>query len=58
MEVSVSLPRSEEAFQPKNDPYWVAPEPAISLLDLSVSVAARFLLRAIREKRARASPHR
>jgi len=54
MEVSVSLPRSEEAFQPKSDPYWVAPEPAISLLGLSVGVAARLLPRAIREKRARA----
>jgi GTP-binding protein EngB required for normal cell division len=54
MEVSVSLPRSEQAFQPKSDPYWVAPEPAISLLGLSAGVAARLLPRAIREKRARA----
>ena len=59
MEVSVRLPRSEGAFQPKRDPYWVAPEPAISLLDLSAGAAALFLPRAVREKRARArNPHR
>jgi GTP-binding protein EngB required for normal cell division len=54
MEVSVSLPRSEEAFQSKSDPYWVAPEPEISLLGLSAGLAGRLLPRAIREKRARA----
>ena len=54
MEVSVSLPRSEEAFQSKSDPYWVAPEPAISLLGLSAALAGRRLPRVIREKRARA----
>ena len=50
----VKLPRSEEAFQPRREPYWVAPEPTISLLDLTGSVAEGFLPRAIREKRARA----
>jgi hypothetical protein len=54
MEISVKLPRSDEAFQPRREPYWVAPEPAISLLDLTGSVAEGFLPRAIREKRARA----
>ncbi len=54
MEISVKLPRSEEAFQPKREPYWVAPEPSVSLLDLTGSVAERFLPRSIREKRARA----
>ena len=50
----MKLPRSEEAFQPKREPYWVAPEPAVSLLDLTGGVAEGFLPRAIREKRARA----
>jgi hypothetical protein len=54
MEISVKLPRSGEAFQPRREPYWVAPEPAISPLDLTGSVAEGFLPRAIREKRARA----
>jgi GTP-binding protein EngB required for normal cell division len=54
MEISVNLPRSEETFQPKREPYWVAPEPAVSLLDLTGGVAEGFLPRAIREKRARA----
>lgn len=54
MQISVNLPRSEEAFQPKREPYWVAPEPAVSLLDLTGGVAERFLPRALRENRARA----
>jgi hypothetical protein len=53
MQISVSLPRPEEAFQPKREPYWVAPEPAVSLLDLSASAAARLLPRALRARRAR-----
>jgi ribosome biogenesis GTPase A len=53
MEIPVSLPKSEEAFQPRREPYWVAPEPAISLIDLSAGVAARLLPRALRDKRAR-----
>jgi GTP-binding protein EngB required for normal cell division len=54
MEISVRLPRPEEAFQPKREPYWVAPEPAVSLLDLTGSAIEGFLPRAVREKRARA----
>jgi len=53
MQIPVNLPRSEEAFQPKREPYWVAPEPAVSLLDLSAGAAARFLPRGLRERRAR-----
>jgi small GTP-binding protein len=53
MQISVNLPRPDEAFQPKREPYWVAPEPAVSLLDLSTGAAARLLPRALREKRAR-----
>ena len=53
MEIPVNLPKSEEAFQPRREPYWVAPEPAISLIDLSAGAAARLLPRALREKRAR-----
>jgi GTP-binding protein EngB required for normal cell division len=53
MQISANLPRPEEAFQPKREPYWVAPEPAVSLLDLSAGAAARLLPRTLRERRAR-----
>ncbi len=53
MQISANLPRADEAFQPKREPYWVAPEPAVSLLDLSAGAAARLLPRALRERRAR-----
>jgi GTPase Era involved in 16S rRNA processing len=53
MQISANLPRPEDAFQPKREPYWVAPEPAVSLLDLSAGAAARLLPRALRERRAR-----
>jgi hypothetical protein len=53
MEISVRLPRSEKAWQPKREPYWVAPEPAVSLLNLTRGAAEGLLPHAIREKRAR-----
>jgi hypothetical protein len=53
MEIPVTLPRAEEAFQPRREPYWVAPEPAISLIDLSTGAAARLLPRALRERLSR-----
>jgi len=53
MEIPANLPRAEEAFQPRREPYWVAPEPAISLINLSTGAAARLLPRAVRERRAR-----
>jgi GTP-binding protein EngB required for normal cell division len=53
MQISANLPRSEDAFQPKREPYWVAPEPAVSLLDLSAGAAARLLPRTLRDRRAR-----
>jgi hypothetical protein len=54
MEISMNLPRSEEAFRPKREPYWVAPEPAVSLLGLTGSATERLLPWAVRERRARA----
>jgi hypothetical protein len=35
MEITVVLPRSNEAFEVKREPYWVAPETVASLLALS-----------------------
>jgi len=53
MEISATLPRSDDAFEAKREPYWVAPEPSVSLLDMSASAMARFMPKTIREKRAR-----
>ena len=53
MEISATLPRSDDAFVAKREPYWVAPEPSVSLLDMSASAMARFMPKSIREKRAR-----
>jgi GTP-binding protein EngB required for normal cell division len=53
MEIAVVLPQSNEAFEVKREPYWVAPETRASLLDLSASVVTRFLPRGMRESRAR-----
>jgi GTP-binding protein EngB required for normal cell division len=53
MEISATLPRSDDAFETKREPYWVAPEPSVSLLDMSASAMACFMPKNIREKRAR-----
>ena len=58
MEISVKLPRSDEAFQPRREPYLVAPEPAISLLDPTGSVAKGFLPEPSRETRSRSNHRR
>ncbi|MFZ3327397.1 MAG: dynamin family protein [Methylocella sp.] len=53
MEIAVVLPHSNEAFEVKREPYWVAPETVASLFDLSASVITRFLPSGMRENRAR-----
>ena len=53
MEIAVVLPQSNEAFEVKREPYWVAPETVASLFDLSASVITRFLPSGVRENRAR-----
>jgi ribosome biogenesis GTPase A len=53
MEISAALPRSDEAFEAKREPYWVAPEPLVSLIGISASVMMRLLPKSLREKRAR-----
>jgi hypothetical protein len=55
MQIPVNLPHPEEAFQPRREPYWVAPASAVSLLDLSAGAAARLLPRTLRDRRARSS---
>jgi GTP-binding protein EngB required for normal cell division len=54
MEIPAQLPPSEAAFQPKREPYWVAPEPSISLLGIAGGLVEGFFPPTIREKRARA----
>lgn len=53
LEIPVSRARAEDVFQAARQPYWVAPEPIPSLLDVSASVAALLLPRKQRERRAR-----
>lgn len=53
MEITISLPRSNEAFEVKREPYWVAPETVGSLLGMSASAVTRFLPSGMREIRAR-----
>lgn len=52
MAISVSLPQSELAFEARREPYWTAPEPSVSLLDIPVGSLARFIPESIRKKRA------
>jgi GTPase Era involved in 16S rRNA processing len=52
MAISVTLPQSEEAFEARREPYWTAPEPSVSLLDMSAGSVARFMPCGIRKKRA------
>jgi GTPase Era involved in 16S rRNA processing len=52
MAISVNLPQSEQAFEAKREPYWIAPEPSVSLLDISAGGLARFMPESIRKKRA------
>jgi GTPase Era involved in 16S rRNA processing len=53
MEITITLPRSNEAFDVKREPYWVAPETVGSLLGISASAVTRFLPSGIRESRER-----
>ncbi len=49
MEITISLPRSNEAFEVKREPYWVAPETVGSLLGMSAGAVNRFLPSGMRE---------
>jgi GTPase Era involved in 16S rRNA processing len=51
MEISVNLPRSEEAFELKLVPYWVAAEPSVSIIGMSASALASLLPKSLRERR-------
>jgi hypothetical protein len=53
MEITITLPRSNEAFEVKREPYWVAPETVGSLLGMSATAVTRFLPSGMRESRER-----
>ncbi len=53
LDIPVSATHAEEVFQAAREPYWVAPEPIPSLIDVSASVAALLLPRKQRQSRAR-----
>ncbi len=53
LDIPASPTQAEEVFQTAREPYWVAPEPIPSLIDVSASVAALLLPRKQRQRRAR-----
>ena len=53
LDISISPTQAEEVFQTAREPYWVAPEPIPSVIDVSASVAALLLPRKQRQRRAR-----
>jgi GTPase Era involved in 16S rRNA processing len=50
MEIAVSLPRSEEAFEVKRTPYWVAAEATVSLIGLSKGALSSLMPKNMRER--------
>ena len=51
MEIAVNLPRSEEAFELKRVPYWVATEPSVTIIGMSAGALASLLPKSLRERR-------
>ena len=50
MHIAVSLPRSEEAFEVKRTPYWVAAEATVSLIGLSKGALSSLMPKSMRER--------
>ncbi len=50
MDIAVSLPRSEEAFEVKRTPYWVAAEATVSLIGLSKGALSTLMPKNMRER--------
>jgi GTP-binding protein EngB required for normal cell division len=53
MEISVNLPPPDDAFELGHEPYWTAPAPSYSILDISALAFVRLMPRKIREERLR-----
>jgi hypothetical protein len=53
MEISVSLPPAELAFELTKEPYWVTPSPATSILDASAVAFMRWIPRLSRGRHLR-----
>lgn len=51
MNIAVSFPRSEDAFEVKRKPYWVAAEAKVTLIALSTGALASLMPKTMREKR-------
>jgi hypothetical protein len=51
MDIAVSFPRSEEAFEVRRTPYWVAAEAKVTLIGLSTSSLASLMPKSMRERR-------
>ncbi len=50
MDIAVSLPRSEEAFEVKRTPYWVAAEATVSLIVLSKGALSSLMPKRMRDR--------
>ena len=50
MDIAVSLPRSEEAFEVKRTPYWVAAEATVSLIGLSKGALSSLMPKSMRDR--------
>jgi hypothetical protein len=51
MDIAVSFPRSEDAFEVKRKPYWVAVDAKVTLIALSAGAIASLMPKAMRERR-------
>ncbi len=55
LEIQASATRNEAVFQARREPYWVAPEPSLSMIDASAVAISRLLPAGMRRRRARAA---
>ena len=53
LDIEAAPPRNEEVFQFRREPYWVAPEPSLSMIDVSAGALSRLLPAALRQRRAK-----
>ena len=51
MDIAESFPRSEDAFEVKRKPYWVAADAKVTLIALSAGAIASLMPKAMRERR-------
>jgi ribosome biogenesis GTPase A len=53
LDIEAAPSRDEDVLQQRREPYWVAPEGTLSIIDASASALSRFLPAGVRHRRAR-----